>query len=107
MKIINSERPEKPGDIILKKLKDKKMTQYSLALAMKSYPSNINNLVKSKRRISLINAIKLSHILGESIFFWVNLQNRWDLWEIKKNFIKKEKRENNENKKSYKRTNKK
>jgi addiction module HigA family antidote len=107
MKIINSERPEKPGDVILNKLKDKKMTQYSLALAMKSYPSNINNLVKSKRRISLINAIKLSNILGESILFWVNLQNKWDLWEIKKNFIKKEKRENNENKKSYKRTNRK
>jgi plasmid maintenance system antidote protein VapI len=48
MKIINSERPEKPGDVILKKLKDKKMTQRSLALAMKSYPSNINNLVKVK-----------------------------------------------------------
>jgi antitoxin HigA-1 len=52
-------------------------------------PKTINEICREKRGISAEMAWKLSQSLGAGPNFWLNLQNNWELSQVKVKPIKK------------------
>jgi addiction module HigA family antidote len=47
---------------------------------------NINELLRERRAITPIMALRLSRLFGNSPEFWLNVQHTRDLWESEKRF---------------------
>ncbi len=72
--------PIHPGEILLEEfLKPMKISQNELALAMQVPARRINEIVLSKRRITVDTALRLAHYFGNSAQFWLGLQMDYDL----------------------------
>ena len=72
--------PSHPGEVLLQDfLVPGKMSQVELARKMHVPVQRINTLIKGKRDVSPETAILLSHVLGTSPEFWMNLQTARDL----------------------------
>ena len=72
--------PSHPGEVLLQDfLVPGKMSQVELARKMHVPVQRINTLIKGKRDVSPETAIRLSHVLGTSPEFWMNLQTARDL----------------------------
>jgi len=82
--------PTHPGIILEEEfLKPLGMTQVALAKKMAVPIQRINTIVTGKRGVTADTAILLAEVLGTSPEFWMNLQNRVDLWEAKKERARK------------------
>jgi addiction module HigA family antidote len=57
------------------------ITQAELAKQIEVPYQRINEIVNGKRGISSSTALRLSKAFGTSVDFWLNLQQRWDLYE--------------------------
>ena len=69
-----------PGEILLEEfLNPMGITQYRLAQTISVPARRINEIVHGKRAISPDTALRLSHALGTSDRFWMNLRSRYDL----------------------------
>ncbi|MFG3341783.1 HigA family addiction module antitoxin [Glycomyces sp. NPDC048151] len=69
-----------PGEILADEfLEPLGISQYRLAQAIAVPPRRINEIVHGKRRISADTALRLARYFGTSDWFWMNLQNRYDL----------------------------
>ncbi len=76
--------PTHPGEMLMEEFlipMDMSQTQLSKAIGI-SY-QRINEIVNGKRGITPETALLLAKYLGTSEFFWMNLQNRWDLYHAK------------------------
>lgn len=72
--------PIHPGEILLEEfLKPMKISQNELALALRVPARRINEIVLSKRRITIDTALRLAHYFGNSAQFWLGLQMDYDL----------------------------
>ena len=81
-----------PGLILQDELDEIGITQTSLAEHLGVLPKTINEICRGKRGISAEMAWKLSHALGASPNFWLNLQNNWELSQVRtKSFEKLDK----------------
>ncbi|WP_331000603.1 HigA family addiction module antitoxin [Nostoc sp. NZL] len=60
------------------------MTQRELADALHVPYQRINELVNQKRGITPITVIRLSKFFGNSLEFWLNLQQNWELYHVLK-----------------------
>ena len=82
--------PTHPG-IVLKEefLKPLGMTQVALATWMGVPIQRIKDIVTGKRGVTADTAPLLAEVFDTSPEFWMNLQNRVDLWEAKKERAKK------------------
>lgn len=78
-----------PGLILADELVERNISQTSLAEHIGVLPKTINEICRGKRGISAEMAWKLSRALGASPNFWLNLQNNWDLSEVKKERFEK------------------
>lgn len=72
-----------PGLVLQDELEELGLTQSSLAEHIGVLPKTINEICRGKRGISAEMAWKLSQALGASPNFWLNLQNNWDLSQVR------------------------
>lgn len=80
--------PIHPGMVLKDELNEINITQTILADHIGVLPKTINEICRGKRGISAEMAIKLSQALGASPQFWLNLQNNWELSQVKSSNIK-------------------
>lgn len=76
--------PVHPGLVLQDEIDVLGITQATLANHIGVLPKTINEICRGKRGISAEMAIKLSQALGASPNFWLNLQNNWELSQVKK-----------------------
>ena len=80
--------PVHPGEVLRDELEEMGVSQSSLAEHIQVLPKMINEICRGKRGISAEMAVKLSRALGASPQFWLNLQNNWELCQIKQSRYK-------------------
>ena len=78
-----------PGLVLRDELEELDITQTSLAEHIGVLPKTINEICRGKRGISVEMAWKLSHALGASPNFWLNLQNNWELSQVRTKHLPK------------------
>ena len=71
-----------PGAVLLDELEEIGITQSALAGHIGVLPKTINEICRGKRGISADMAMKLSQALGATPYFWLNLQNNWELSQV-------------------------
>jgi addiction module HigA family antidote len=72
--------PVHPGEILNEEfILPMGIMQYRLAKDLSVPPPRINEIVRGKRGISAVTAIRLSVYFGTSPNFWMSLQSRYEL----------------------------
>jgi addiction module HigA family antidote len=77
-----------PGIVLQDELNELEISQAMLAAHIGVLPKTINEICRGKRGISAEMAMKLSKALGATPQFWLNLQNNWELSQVKPASIK-------------------
>jgi antitoxin HigA-1 len=82
--------PTHPGEI----LREDFMPEYglntaSLATALGVSRQTINEVLRERRSITPIMALRLARLFGNTPQFWLNAQHSWDIWESE-NLYKRE-----------------
>lgn len=76
--------PVSPGEILQKEfLEPMNITAYRLAKEIHIPQSRISDIIGGKRRISADTAMRLSVFFGTTPQFWLNIQNQYDLDELR------------------------
>ena len=83
IRVPSHRRPTHPGQILLKEfLEPLGMTQRELAERIGvSYP-RINEIINGKRGITIDTALRLAKLFNVSVQYWLNHQQRWDVWHL-------------------------
>jgi addiction module HigA family antidote len=77
--------PTHPGEMLKEEfLIPMGLTQRSLATGIHVPYQRINELVNGKRGITPSTALRLARFFGMSATFWMNLQQRWDLYHAER-----------------------
>lgn len=77
--------PSHPGEILLKDfLEPMGISHQELADALHVPQERINEIVNEKRGITISTALRLSKFFGNSLQFWLNLQQNWELFYVLK-----------------------
>lgn len=77
--------PTHPGEMLLEEfLKPMGLSQRELAEAIEVPYQRVNELVNGRRGVSPSTALRLSKFFGNSADFWLNLQQRWDLYHAER-----------------------
>lgn len=77
-----SRRPVTPGELIEEEfLRPLNITQQQLADAMHVDRVRVNNIINGRRGVTPDTALRLERVLGPSAEFWLNAQQRVDLWD--------------------------
>ena len=75
-----------PGDILKTEfMVPLGLSSYRLAKELHVSAPRVNDVVRGKRSITADTAMHLSAYFGNSTQFWLNLQNKHDLWVAAKN----------------------
>ena len=83
-------RPTHPGKILREDfLDDYGLTVASLAGAIGSSRQTINELLRERRAMTPVMALKLGRLFGNTPDFWLDAQRSVDLWEAEKQYRKK------------------
>lgn len=73
--------PTHPGEILLQEFIDPMgLTQRHLAEAIRVPYQRVNEIVNGRRGITASTALRLAKFFGTTPGFWMNLQQRWDLY---------------------------
>lgn len=81
IRIPTQRQPTHPGEMLLEEfLKPMGITQRELADGIHVPYQRVNELINGKRGITPSTALRLERYLGMSAGFWMNLQQRWDLF---------------------------
>jgi addiction module HigA family antidote len=76
--------PIHPGEILLEeflKSYTPPVSQVDAATRMHIPPVRLNQLIRGNRGVTPDTALRLADLTGTSAEFWMNLQNRYDLWQ--------------------------
>jgi len=77
---MNKITPIHAGEILYEEfMQPYELSQNALAKALHVTPRRINEIVNQKRSITADTALRLAKFFGNSVEFWMNLQNRYDL----------------------------
>jgi antitoxin HigA-1 len=77
--------PTHPGEMLLEEfLNPMELSQRDLAQAIAVPYQRINEIVNGRRGITPSTALRLAQFFGMSPDFWMNLQQRWDLYHARK-----------------------
>ena len=83
MRIPTHRQPTHPGEMLLEEfLFPMELSQRELADAVHVPYQRINELVNGKRGMTPSTALRLAKFFGMSASFWMNLQLRWDLYNV-------------------------
>ena len=93
MSIANTKKreipPTHPGEMIREDfMPDFDLTATSMAAALGVSRQTINELLRERRAITPIMALRLSRLFGNSPEFWLNAQHARDLWDSEHRFEK-------------------
>ena len=81
MRVPTHRSPTYPGEMLLEEfLLPMGLTQRQLADAIKVPYQRVNDLVSGRRNLTPSSALRLAKFFGNSPGFWMNLQQRWDLF---------------------------
>jgi len=84
VRIPKKRSPTHPGEMLLEEfLKPMGISQKQLSVAIRVPFQRVNELVNGKRGITPSTALRLSRYFGNTPDFWMNLQQRWDLYWVK------------------------
>ncbi len=72
--------PTHPGEMILDFLEDLEMTQTDFADAIGVTRVRLNELIHGKRAMTPDTALRLERALGKPAYWWLGLQQDYDLW---------------------------
>lgn len=79
--------PTHPGEMIREDfMPDYGLTTASLADALGVSRQTINEILRERRAVTPIMALRLSRLFGNSAEFWLNAQNARDIWDIAQHF---------------------
>ena len=79
-----------PGEILMEEfLKPMEITAYRLSKSVGIPQTRTSQIIKGKRRITADTAVRFSKYFGNSVKFWLGLQNDYDI-EEEKTILKKE-----------------
>ena len=85
VRIPTDREPTHPGEMLLHEfLEPLGLTQRDLADGIHVPYQRVNELVRGKRGVTPSTALRLSKFLGTSPDFWMNLQLRCDLYEVRR-----------------------
>ncbi|NTW46580.1 MAG: HigA family addiction module antidote protein [Chlorobaculum sp.] len=74
--------PTHPGEMLLEEfLNPMQITQRELAEAIHVSYQRINEIINGKRGVTPSTALRLAKYFNTSAYFWMNLQQRWELYE--------------------------
>lgn len=74
-------QPTSPGAMLVHEfLEPLGLTQVALAYAMGVTPRLVNELCRDKRAVTADTALMLARVFGNSAQFWLNCQQKTDLW---------------------------
>ncbi len=80
--------PVHPGEVLLDELEELNLSVEQLAAHIGETVDTINKICQSQLRFNAELAMKLSKALGGSPQFWLNLQNNWELSQVKESSYK-------------------
>ncbi|MBW2016454.1 MAG: HigA family addiction module antidote protein [Deltaproteobacteria bacterium] len=81
--------PTHPGEMLREDfMPDYGLTTSSLAEALGVSRQTINELLRERRSISPLMALRLARLFGNSPEFWLNAQHARDLWNSEQRFNK-------------------
>jgi len=79
--------PTHPGEMLREDfLADYGLNSSSLAIALGVSRQTVNELLREKRSISPLMALRLSRLFGNSPEFWLSAQHARDLWDSEQGF---------------------
>lgn len=85
VRVPTNRQPIHPGEMLREEfLTPMHITQQELARAINVPFQRINEVVNGKRGITPATALRLSRFFGNSAGFWMNLQQRWDLYRAQR-----------------------
>jgi addiction module HigA family antidote len=74
--------PTHPGEMLREDfLPDYGLTVRTLSSALGVSRQTVHELLREKRSITPLMALRLSRLFGNSAAFWLNAQQAWDLWQ--------------------------
>jgi antitoxin HigA-1 len=83
VRIPTHRQPTHPGEMLLEEfLIPMGITQQELANAIHVPYQRINEIVRGRRGVTPSTALRLAKFFGVSANFWLNLQLRWDLYNV-------------------------
>lgn len=85
IRIPTDRSPTHPGEMLLKEfLIPLRVTQRQLADAIHVPYQRVNEIVNGRRGLTPGTALRLAKFFGTSPDFWLNLQQRWDLYKTQR-----------------------
>jgi addiction module HigA family antidote len=79
--------PTHPGEMLREDfMPDYGLSTTSLASALGVSRQTVNELLRERRSISPVMALRLSRLFGNSPEFWLNAQHTRDLWESEQRY---------------------
>ena len=79
--------PTHPGEVLREDfMPDYGLTTASLADALKVSRQTVNEILRERRSVTPIMALRLSRLFGNTPEFWLNVQNARDIWDFEQNF---------------------
>lgn len=79
--LMTKRKPASVGEILVEEfMKPMSLTQAALAQAMGVQRRHVNELCNDRRGVTAATALILARVFGNSPAFWLNLQQRSDLW---------------------------
>ena len=77
--------PTHPGEMLREDfLTDYGLTTAGLAEALGVSRQTINEILREKRAVSPVMALRLAQLFGNAPEFWLNAQRAYDLWQAKR-----------------------
>ncbi|GMO35211.1 MAG: HigA family addiction module antitoxin [Termitinemataceae bacterium] len=87
---MNKIKPILPGEILEEDfLKPLEITAYKLAKEINISATRISEILKGKRKITIDTALRLSKYFGNSVEFWLGIQNEYEI-RIEKELLEKQ-----------------
>ena len=79
--------PTHPGEMLREDfMPDYKLTASSLAAALGVSRQTVNELLRERRAVSPVMALRLSRLFGNSPEFWLNAQHTRELWDSEQQY---------------------
>ena len=80
--LMTKRKPATIGEILVEEfMRPIGLTQSALAEAMGVQRQHVNELCNDRRNVAAPTALILARVFGNSPEFWLNVQQRTDLWE--------------------------
>ena len=81
--------PTHPGEMLREDfMPDYSLTATSMAEALVVSRQTVNELLRERRAVTPVMALRLSRLFGNSPEFWLNAQHSRDLWESEQLYYK-------------------